>query len=176
LNEDAAVQAVYDTINDNKATLVSGLEQNGLARELSWLADTLVAVPDSYYAVAVHCESAEEANMPDQYNSRSASPYMTTYQIMIRLGDAVYYDPNDTSVYGSTAHANFRDFCDNVVKLFRRDQDWFPSASASPRFRLIQSSGRGRIVRKENDLPMPIEDGVALVSATIRFTLTGCND
>ena len=175
MNEDAAVQAVYDTLETNKVALVSGIEQNGLAKSLSWLSNTMVAVPDSYYAVAVHCENVEEFNEPDAYNANLALPYHTNYQMMIRLGDAVYYDPSDTK-YGSVATTNFRDFCDKVVKLFRRDQTWFPSSTASPKYRLLIDSRRGRVVRKENDIPMPIEDGITLVSSTIRFTLCGYND
>ena len=175
MNEDGAVQAVYDTIDDNSAALVSGLSQSGEDRALSWLADTMFDVPNAFYAVAIHCEGAEEEQHPAVRNTNAAVPYMATYRMMIRLGDAVFPDNDDVS-YGSVAHTNFRDFCDKVVKLFRRDQQWFPSSTASPKFRLQIDPQRGRVVTKENDLPMSLEDGTPVVSATIRFVLTECGE
>jgi len=174
LDESGAIQAVYDTIDDNKATLVSGLDANGFERELECLSETIFDSPTGYYAVAIHCENAVEFNDPEFYNGVQASPYRTTYDMLLYVADVILYDTDDVG-YGSVANDNFRLFCDRIVKLFRRDQQWFPSSSSSPKFRIYTGGKRGREVSKENVLPYP-EGNEMTIGSIIRFTLSGCND
>lgn len=175
MNEDAVAQAVESVINAAKATLVAGLTQNDLAREVAWLSDTALGVPPAFYAIKIHVEDAVEYNDPDRNNTYKATPYRSEYSVMILVGDCATYDPND-DVVGSVSHSNFRKFCDNIVRLVRRDTEWFPNASASSRYRIPSARNSLREVRKENVPPEPISDGVSLLGAVIRFKLAGCDD
>lgn len=174
MNEQAAVQAVYDTISDNQSTLLSGLQQNGLDRTLECLTDTLTQGPTGYYAIAIHCRGAREFTDPLPGNVNVASRYRTQYDIQILVADMVLPEPDDV-LFGETATDNFRTFCDRIVWLFRVNQKWFPSSTADPKYCLYQDPARGRYVEKRND--PPDTDGTSFfLSAAISFMLVGCND
>jgi hypothetical protein len=174
MNEQGAVQAVYDTVENNQSTLLDSLEQNGENRVLECLTDTLTQGPAGYYAIAIHCRRAEEFTDPLPGNVNVASRYRTLYHIEMLVADQVLPDPDD-DLFGETAADNFRTFCDRIVQLFRVTQKWFPNDSADPKYCLYQDPVRGRYVEKRND--PPDTDGTSLfLSAAIRFTLAGCND
>jgi hypothetical protein len=176
MDEDAAVQAIESTIDANRASLMSGLTQNNVERTIGYLSDTWLGLPVGYYAVKIKCEEAVEQNHPETASSNQPSPYLATYRMTIGVGDYVVFDPNDqTAGYGSTAQTNFRDFTDRLVALFRRDQDWYPNASASPRFRIQVAPGQGRVVRKLNRDPTPLEDGTHILYSEITFMFTSCH-
>ena len=178
MNENAAIQSVVSAIDDNKTILLAALEQNKNPREIGFLSETVLGVPTAYYAIKVHCSDVLERDLdPPQYNSNSASPYKSFYEITVYVGDYAVPDlTQDGGFAGRTAHRNFRTFTDRIAKLIRRDQEWFPSQSDSPRFRLVNDSQRGRAVRKRMIQPIEQQDAYPLLGAEIVFTLVGCND
>lgn len=175
MKEKQAVQAVYDTIDDSKSSLVSGIEQNGREREILYLSNTILQALPLYYAILIDCVDAREYNHPEGRNSDKATPYVTEYDIVIAVADNALFEDGE-ALYGVTAHNNFRVFCDPIVALFRRDQKWFPTASADPRFRLRVDPRMGRQVRKTNELPDPVGDGTYMLGSAISFTLVECDE
>lgn len=177
MDENSAIQAVVSAISDNQSTLLSGLEQNSAPKELKYLSETPLNTPTGYYAVKVFCTAKRELGDSLTGNTNSTTElYLTMYEIFIGVADFARPDPHADGGYpGRTAHRNFRTFVDRLVKLFRRDQKWFPSVSDSPRFRLPEDRQFGREVRVQNYEPIPTET-FPLLGAEIRFSLVGCND
>lgn len=176
MDEDSAVGAIVTIIQNASAILLSGLEQNGAAREISYISPTLLHMPNTYYGVNVHCENAIEARDPEFANSAEPSPHSTEYGIAIVVFENALPDDNNDTYFCETAHRNFRDLGDRIVKLIRRTHKWFPTQSSSPRYRLKDDrASPGRAVTKENHLPDPTDEGYLLAS-TIRFKMIGCND
>lgn len=176
MDEDGAVNAIVTIINNASSTLVSGLSQNGLDREIAYVSPTLLSMPHDYYGINVHCENAVETRHPEFVNSAEPSPYATEYNMAVVVFENALPDAANDGHFCSTAHSNFRDLCDAVVKLIRRTHKWIPTQGSSPRYRVKDDNeSPGRAVRKENHLPEPIDGGYILAS-TIRFTLVGCND
>lgn len=178
MNENAAIQSIVTALRTNEASLIEDLEQNGVAKRLLFLSETVLASPTGYYAVKVHCSDLTERDhvTPAAFNSNSATPYRTLYEITIYAGDYAIPDNTlDGGYPGRTAHRNFRTFTDRIVKRIRRDQEWFPTAIASPKFRLIVTQQEGRVVRKKMIQPIETVDPYPLIGAEISFTIVGCD-
>jgi hypothetical protein len=176
VNEAAAVEAVYTVINAARATLVGSLTQNNQERVLKWLSRTILDTPPAYYAVSIHCENALEHSKPTVVNSANPNivPAWVEYRMFVMVGE---HATPDSSKAFDTAHDNFRKFCDRLVLLLRQTTDWFPTSGSSPRFRLKIERDTAQTVRKENILPLPVEDGTHILGAFIRFTLMDhCSD
>jgi len=177
MDEGGAVSAIVTVIENATSTLLSGLEQNGAAREIGYISPTLLSMPTSYYGFDVHCENAREQRSPEFDNSAEPNPYVTEYSMAVIVFEHALPDAeSDGEHYCSAAHGNFRSLCDRTVKLLRRTHKWLPSQSSSPRYRVKDDrESPGRAVSKENHLPDPTDEGFILAS-TIRFKLVGCND
>ena len=169
MNEDAALDAVRAVVEGNKSTLVSGLEQNSLAREISWISDNPCAFPDAYYAVKIFAEPCTEEDVRQSNAVKSTGMYVSQYNILLRVADFVTIVPEDET-YGETAVRNFRKLSDRIVGLVRRTTDWFPVSTESPKFRLIDR----RVTKTPH--PAMLDTNGYLIGCDIRFRLVGCND
>lgn len=179
MNERAAVQAVYTVLDSARASLVTGITHNGVARTIKHLSTTNLAAPVEYYAVSVECTSCKEFSMQGA-NSVAGVPW-AVYEMVIQLGDVANIQPSsDTNPY-ETAHADFRKLRDRVVKLIRETVKWMPASSANPRFRLAVGNGeydRPVSVENQNFTFSDIEDvEYAMLFSRISFSLQDhCSD
>ena len=177
MNEDAVVQAVYTVISNNKDILVSGLMSGGTLRELSHLTPTILYFAPAYYAIGIHCERTKEHDHPGLVNvtSTANAPDYAEYNMVIRVADAVFPEPNEDIPYDQ-AHSNFRKFTDRLVRLLRETAVWFPDEPARPRFKVREDRSLGKIFEKSNFAPL-IESNAFVLGSEIRFALVDwCSD
>jgi len=179
MNENAAVQAVYTVIDNAKATLVTGIIHNGVARTIQHLSTTNLATPTQYYAVATYCAGAREFSMPGM-NNVPGVPW-AEYNMVVQVADVANIQVADLLPY-ETAHADFRKFRDRIVRLIRETTKWFPSSTATPRFRMPVSrtgeNDRRVDVENQNFSFRDVQDvEYAMLFARITFTLMDhCSD
>lgn len=174
MNEVAAIQSVYDVLNAAKATLVTDLTHGGVAREVKSLKRTVLAVPDSYYAMAIDCSDIKEYAAPSQNISKATSGLIhCEYQMIVKIADVAYPDQGEDEVF-LTSHNNFRTFCDRVARLLRETR-FFPSVSATPRFCLKMDRTTGIEMKRENINLIYEGTSLIILASWLRFTLMDPN-
>lgn len=175
MNEVAAIQAVYDVINAAKATLVSGLAQGGMVREVKSLTRTVLAVPAAYYAVAVDCNPTvyERASPAHNISKATSGIIVAEYQMIVKMADSAYTEQGEQESF-LTSHNNFRKFGDRVAKLIR-EQRFFPGQGATPRFCLKIDRVNGIEMTKENINLLYEGTSIILITSWLRFTLMDAN-
>jgi len=142
VNEDAAVEAIRTLIYNNRATLVSGLTMvDGQARSIRGLySNPFIPPTEGYYHVVVSCLGAQEIETPEGGGNTFKMVWSAAYDMQIEVADYAEMQQGEREIYQLVVRY-FRLFVDRIVKLLE-DTDWYPSAAATPRFRLEHRTGR----------------------------------
>lgn len=174
MNEVAAIQAIYDVLNLNRATLIEGLSHGGVVRKIESLTRTVISVPTAYYAVAINCTGAREYAAPSRNIGKATSGIkLVEYSMIVQIADAAYPEQGEEESF-LTAHNNFRKFSDRIAKLLRETR-FFPNSSSTPRFCIRMDAISGIEMSKENINLIYEGTSVIVLTSWLRFTLMDPN-
>lgn len=136
MNEKAAINALYATIDGAKATLVSGITHQGVAREIKGVFKSLLTSPLELYSIHLHCASAEERFIEAANTVRGKD--IALYNVEIHIYDYVMPQTIDiTQIPFEKMHDDFRLLKGRIVKLIKDDTVVFADGDVS--FRLVDS-------------------------------------
>jgi hypothetical protein len=180
MNETAAVEAVYTVIEAQKEILVQDLIQDGAQREIRELVSSVIPEGLSSYVISIDCLRVVESTRPSG-NVISGAPQTEIYTIVVDVVDVpiiLAEDPEGRPY--KTSHDHFRLLIARLVKLLRKDTNFFPSQTASPRFTMAvnRTEGDRRVeVRNQHRTQREtISAHYGRLQTRLTFQLVGCSD
>lgn len=141
MNTGAAIDAVYNLIDTNKDTLVTGINQQGTDREIKAILKSVLSPPAEYYAITIHVSDAQEF-LGRISNSFAARP-ITRYAMDLHVSDFALIQQSDVSAYDQS-HSDFRTLVSRIAKLIR-DTGKIRIGVGYPEYRIELPDGRIRI-------------------------------
>lgn len=165
MNQPALLYALRQLVVDNESTLVSGLTQQDVAREIGQIAISVMDAPVSFYYVLVQIEGADSRSSSSRSNNK-APKEACDYDCAIHIIDQALRQQGDTFAYEQVT-IDFRELCDRVIVQLR--DTWCFSADSpydTPKFRLKKESPdrRVRVTNLDQDW---YDEGDALVASIL---------
>lgn len=112
MDEVAVRDAIFTLLDNNKATLVSGLSIQGNPRVIATIAKQRVTPPTGYYYISVHVTQAVIYNDDIQDINHN----VTEYSCELEVVDYLFHGASETGLFDKLS-SDFNKLCDRAVKL-----------------------------------------------------------
>lgn len=150
MNERLVVDAVYTVIDGVRETLVEGFIHQGVQREIDDLLRSSLTPPKQGMSITINCTGVRETSL-DMSNIVQGKD-VAVYEMELHVVDIAFPQlPDPAQTPYETMHQDFRLLIARLSYLIRKQTVWWPTASATPKFRLMQArGGNDRLVRVDN--------------------------
>jgi len=175
--EAAVKDALYTVINNNTSTLLSGLTQQGKARQMQIVKEILAPAQYSYY-VALAVENMRTWEDSGVHGTNAATgTFRAEYNCVVEVFEYARALPGDLHTY-ENAGEDFDLLVARVIKLLREQASFTSSVHGSHSFklgRLADPRDQRPINVEIADLPPTTTGGQPAFYARLLFTLTECS-
>jgi len=171
--EAAVKDALYSLIDDNKSTLLSGITQQGRARQIQLVKETLAPLQYAYYvSLAVGAMRTWEETGIQSINA-TVGAMRAEYDCEIEVFEYAHELIGDAHAY-ELAGKDFDQLVARLLKLIREQSSFTSSVHGTHTFKLretMEPSTHRRIDVDVTDLPAQTRGGAPAFFALLSFTL-----
>lgn len=169
MNEKSVVDSVYTVINNATATLVSGIEHQGIARQIAHINKSILSPWLQSYAITIDCTSVEESFKRAGNTVRGATQEL--YRMEVTIVDNAFPQVSDTTqIPFEQMHHDFRLIVSRLVTLLKDTTVTFTDGSNSFRLETLAPV----VVQNRTDWFDTQEVSFPVLMSVVMFTLVGC--